>query len=521
MHRPLATFFVRSRSLVAVSAAIAVASFALHPATASAQAVEVQQLTSPVPISNEYFGDRIAIDGDLMVIGGRGEGGTASSAGKTWVFRFDPATQEWLLDATLTSSTPETNGAFGYAVAIHGEVIAVSARYEDSATAVDCGAVHLFRGSRPSTGSWIHEARLTSTVALTNMQFGRALAVHDDVLLVGAPYENTTLGINSGQVHVFEYDRPNRSWNETTTLLDPDGSGYDYAGSSLAFDGTTALVGTPGEVGSLGFANEGSVSIWTKGATNWTHSLELRGPSANVEAFGYSVALDGVDLIVGAPSHNVVGGPAGTGAVHFFTLRNGTWTPSGTFANPIALNYVYFGRSVALRGKTALAGTDYYAVNRAWSFRKGRFNRGWSLDQELGGSDKGTADNYGSAVGIGDETLVVGAPTHGGTYTGKVYLFDSDEINLSITPTQPAPGQTISVSVYDGTPGDPVMLVVDEIDGIPTWIVLTLDVFDATHRYEFDADAENPLLGFNVGLLALKLSPTGPVVFSDRVNVDL
>ncbi len=515
--------FLRSRGMPGLAALCA--SVALGDG-ARAQAIEQEVLKEPVPVPYHRFGSAMAVDGDLLVVGGRSTGGYAGSEGVAVVYRWDPVAEEWQFETTLLSSTPETNGAFGSAVAIHGDVIAVAARYEDSSSASDCGAVHLFRGGSAVGGTWVHQQRLTSTVATSNNEFGKSLALHGDVLLAGAPYEYTAMGASTGQVHVFEYDSVGQVWNESAPLLDPDASGFDYAGASVAFDGTTALVGTPGEVTGAGAFNTGTVSLWTKSASTWTHTRELVSPApVGGEQFGAAVALDrvnGVDMIVGAPGWSGSSGKAYCGGVHFFTLHNGSWQHSGTFENPDPWVFEAYGSSVTIEGKIAMAGTGY--ANQAASYRKGRFQKGWFFDQELGASSLVFADDYGAALAISGEQLLVGAPgidipffaDHGG-----VYLFDSDEINLSITPTQPAPGQTISVSVYDGTPGDPVMLVVDEIDGIPTWIVLTLDTFAANHRFEFDADAENPLLGFNVGVLALKLSPTGPVVFSDRVNVDL
>lgn len=519
MHRfaPLLRAARARRPALARGASLALAAAALA-VDASAQAIEQGALVPPAPNGDLRFGDAIAVDGDLMVVGAPGNPGYPQSTGQARVYRWDPVDAEWDYEQTLVSSTPELDGQFGIAVAIEGDVIAVTARYEDSPNAVDAGAVHVFRGGRIAGGTWTHEQKLTSATGGTNEEFGHGIALHDELLLVGAPYATTVKGVNSGVVHTFAYDSGSSTWNEGAQLIDPDGDSYDYAGFSVAFDGTTALVGAPGESTTLPFSNQGSVSIWTLGTFNWTHSLELRSTSTLVEEFGYAVALDGVDLVVGAPSHDAPGA-AGTGAVHFFTFHNGSWQPRGTVVNPALGNYVHFGREVALEGSTALAGTG--GLNRAFSFRKGKFQKGWFFDQELGASDKVWDDQYGSAVAISDERLMIGASAQGGVDAGKVYLFDADELNLSITPTQPAPGQLISVSVYDGTPGDPLLLVVDEIDGIPTWIVLAADVFDAQHRFEFDVFAENPLLGFNVGVMAWKLSPTGPVVGSEKVHVDL
>ena len=504
-------------------ASVVLAASAALGDAAQAQAIEQAVLKAAVPTPHQRFGDAIAVDDDLLVVGGKGDNGYSGSEGLAWVYRWDPVATEWQFETTLASSAPEANGAFGSAVAIHGDVIAITARYEDSTNAVDSGAVHLFRGGRAIGGTWTHQQRLTSTTATFNEEFGFSLALHDDVLLVGVPLANTVKGYDSGQVHVFEYDGVGQVWNESAPLLDPDGSNYDYAGKCVAFDGTTALIGTPGEADGSGLGNRGTVSIWTMGASTWTHTRELLSPSPlNGEQFGFAVALDGVDMIVGSPGWSGSSGKAFCGGIHFFTLRNGIWQPSGTHENPDPWVLEAYGSSVALKGKIALAGAS--SDNQAASYRKGKFNKGWFFDQELSASNAAFEDGFGTALAIGNGQLLVSAfgidlpflQDHGG-----IYLFDSDEINLAITPTQPNPGETMSLVAYDGLANDPILLVVDEIDDVPVWIELIYSTFGANHRFELDIDAENPLFGLNVGVRALKLSPTGPVVISERVNVDI
>ncbi len=508
----------RRPSSAPFAAALVTGWSALAPAAAFAQAIEQSSLTPPGATGHEFFGHAIAADGDLMVVGGPGETGYSVSAGEAWVYRFDPLTAAWQFETSLASSTPELSGAFGHRVAIHGDVIAVTSRYEDAATAVDCGAVHLFRGGRAVGGTWVHQQKLTAANPAFLDAFGEALALHDDVLLVGAPFTDTAVGPDAGQVHAFEYDSVGQVWNETTQLVDPGSYSYDHAGSSLAFDGTTAMVGIPGKAHVPGPQNVGSVLVWSYGTFGWTYSLELRAAVPQSERFGSALAFDGVDLIVGAPSHTGAGFQ-NCGAVHFLTLRNGLWQPSGTHVNPDPWYFEAFGGTVALKGKVALAATG--RMNEAYSYRKGRFNKGWFLDQELGGSDKAIDNYYGNGLAISDERVMVGAPWHGGTYKGKVYVFDSDEINLSITPLQPQPGETISLSVYDGLPGDPVLVAVDELDGVPAWIPIGVFAFGSNHRFELDADAEDPLFGIAVGIRAWKISPTEPVVATERVVVDM
>src|SRR6185436_20061344 len=114
-----------------------------------------------------------------------------------------------------------------------------------------------------------------------------------------------------------------------------------------------------------------------------------------------------------------------------------------------------------------------------------------------------------------------GNDTVAGSDWGVVYGFDDSEISLTITPSNPTPGQTMTFSAFRGDPGAVVMVTISDIDGVPTFIRLIVYVFAADHTFTFTADAPNPLYGADVGMRAWKIGPTGPVVLSDLAVIDV
>ncbi len=495
---------------------------------AAGQALEQQIISPTIGTSTQNFGRGVAIKGDVLVAGSPADDTNGTNAGAAYVYRYDAATQAWAYEAQLLPSDPEANANFGVSTAVDGDIAVVGCYLEDNTKGTDAGAVYIFRRNS-STGVWTQEQKLTPSVGAATDWYGYNVSLVGNVLLVGAPYADTSNGTDSGLVYVYRYKNSIVKWAEESTLVDPTGGVSDWAGWSLAFDGATAVVGSPAEE-NPGFGDTGTVGVWTVSGTTWTQTAELQAAAIqNYSWFGSAVGVSGDQIVVGARYFDV-GGVTDAGAAYFFSKASGSWTQTGLITNPDPVSSDQFGQSATVSGKLALVGG--YLDNAfgradsgmAYTFRKGKGNKGWYLDQDLAASDGANYDGFGVSMACSDEHIVIGGYMNdltGGTDWGAVYAFDADEINLKITPTSPLPGETMTVSIYDGEENAPVLLVVDEVDGIPVFIEIVTFVFGADHRLTFDTDAENPLLGFNVGVTAWKISPTGPLVFSDRVHVDV
>lgn len=517
--------FIRAR---AASAAALLGGWAALGSVASAQALEQQQVTPTLGTSTQKFGRAVATVGDLLVVGSPEDDTKATNAGAAYVYRWDTALAAWAFEAQLFPTDPEASAQFGISTAVDGDVAVVGCYLEDNAKGTDAGAVYVFR-KNSSTGVWSQEQKLTPSVGAATDWYGFTISLVGSVLVVGAPYADSANGTDSGLAYVYRYKNSIVKWAEETTLVDPDGAANDYAGWSLAFDGATAVIGSPTENQGGGY-DSGSVGVWTVSGTTWTQTAELGAATMqNYSWFGSSVGVSGGDIVVGARYYDVTG-IGDVGACYFFGNSGGTWAETALFTNPDPESSDQFGQSAAMSGKLAVVGS--YLDNAfgradsgmAYTFRKGKGTKGWFLDQDLAASDGSSNDGFAVSLACSAERIVSGGygnDTASGTDWGVVYDFDADEINVTINPSQPLPGQTMTVSIFDGAENDPVLLVVDEVNGVPVWIEVVLYVFGADHRLTFDVDAENPLLGFNIGVSAWKISPTGALVRSDRVHADV
>ena len=181
--------------------------------------------SNPQLNSRYFFGNSIAINGDTIVVGSKGEGSSATSSGAitldslksgaAYVFIRDAG--NWTEQALLKASTVDADDSFGTSVAIDGDTILVGAVGEDSSSVGDqtdnsanaAGAAYVF--SR-SAGTWTQQAFLKASNAETNDQFGSSVAISGDILIVGAAGEASSTSGNemdnselfAGAVYVWQ-----------------------------------------------------------------------------------------------------------------------------------------------------------------------------------------------------------------------------------------------------------------------------------------------------------------------------
>ena len=122
---------------------------------------------------NDRFGDSVAVDGDIAVIGAdlSYEGGVRS--GSAYVYDLATGDLRW----KLTPPSLVSGDEFGSSVAISGDRIIIGSAGHDSGT----GTAYVFD---TVSGSMLRE--LTASDPIPNAQFGCSVAISEGVALVGA-----------------------------------------------------------------------------------------------------------------------------------------------------------------------------------------------------------------------------------------------------------------------------------------------------------------------------------------------
>jgi trimeric autotransporter adhesin len=317
--------------------------------------------------ANDNFGASIAISEDTMVVGApsedsnavgpfRGEdiasaaeNDAAQNAGAAYVFVRNG--ELWELRAYLKPSNTAVGALFGTMVAISGDTIVIGARGDASSPTGDTttfasGSAYVFTRRR---NRWSQTAQLKASNAGAGDNFGAAVAIDDDTIVVGAPGEGSSLtGVNnafdnnsaygSGAAYVFV--RADDSWPQQSYLKPDRVFAGDNFGSSVAISGDRVVIGAIGDdSGATGVNDEaqreaqsasGAAYAFLRERELWTQDAYFKPSVCRAgDSFGYSVAIAGDSVVVGAP-----GSSQGEGAAYVFTNEGGVWLEQGALAVP-------------------------------------------------------------------------------------------------------------------------------------------------------------------------------------------
>ncbi|WP_394825446.1 hypothetical protein [Pendulispora albinea] len=256
--------------------------------------------------SHTYF-PSIAMDGDELVLGWPMDPAGGSNAGAAFVYTRAAAT--WSLAKKLVASDGAAEEAFGWAVGIEGDRIAVSAPGDDDRGQYS-GSVYLYAHA---TQGWTQQQKLLPSATTSEGLFGYVLSLHGGTLAVGAPGDNT-IAATAGAAYAFA--ESGAGWVEQAKLLPADGKPNLQFGGSIAASGATVVAGTLHAAKTWGEELGGAYVFGRAADGGWTQRHKFTsGDPAKLHSFGYTVAMHGSTCLVGSPVQK-----RGPGEVYVFGL---------------------------------------------------------------------------------------------------------------------------------------------------------------------------------------------------------
>ena len=377
----------------------------------------------PEPEENDCFGNALAMTGDYLVVAAEADDTSAINAGRVLVFDLSAAepSEPWL---TLAQPVAQPNGYFGTAIAISGDHLVVGA-YRDDAAAENAGTCHVYNlaGGSPA----VPVASPDKPLPAIADYFGNAVAISGTTVLVSAIHDDKG-DTESGCTYVYSLASP--SPDTSAFALDSPVSGsLDRFGSSVAVDGNTLVIGSPGS--DAGASAAGMVSVHDLSASKPTAVLAtLEDPAPGVdENFGAAVAISGSIVAVGSPGDD--DGAADTGRVFLYNLGNLPATdPSWTLANPTPETGDRFGSTVAISGNIVVVGVGTDDMGAADSGIAYVYNLASPAPtvpiHTLANPSPAINDRFGATVAISGNRIVIGAPgdDSGAADTGIAYVYD-------------------------------------------------------------------------------------------------
>ena len=260
---------------------------------------------------DDIFAYSVAIDGDTIVVGSIFDDDLGPDSGSAYV--FERMGDEWVLAAKLLPDDGEPYDVFGVSVAIDTDTIVIGATYDDT-PGIDAGSAYVFERSGDD---WTQVARLSGIDSATFDSAGRSVAVSADAILMGS-WRDDDNGIDSGSALVFR--RVGGLWMQTAKLTPDDASPGDLFGYAVAIEDDVAVVGTWRDDDNG--VDAGAAYVFRFTGDEWTQSAKIVPDDAHAfDNAGWSVDVAGDTVLVGALGDDQFGDSAG--AAHVFDLSCG------------------------------------------------------------------------------------------------------------------------------------------------------------------------------------------------------
>jgi len=435
-------------------------------------AVHVFDFTSGVnsqviPITQDDFVEDVAVAGNFLVIGGRNSVEIWSRTGPSQPFNGPIYTDNTAGVGRSVDVDAAGNAAIGIPTF--------------SNTAVATGAVQVlqFNGTTFVQTELLQEPNFTFGAAM-----GTSVAIDGITLITGAPGTGVG-GSNDGTVWVYTRIDDASPYGDPFNSITGDGTAVNNFGASVAFEGDRIVVGAPADAGgngrvyvfnllgvggalptatgdtggenntgasvdisgdvivvgaSNGESNEqGHLTTWGWNGSQWveTASPILAADGETSDTLGVAVAIDGLNIVAGAPNDDTNGTNAG--AAYTFVADEAMMEPANKITPEGGLDGDLAGFAVEVTGNTLAIGAPQYTDIPAGTFGNNGFGvvyiyeradsaSPWVFLQALTAPvPTGFEHEFGEAIALTNDWLAVsspGAQSTGGVNGGVVYVFN-------------------------------------------------------------------------------------------------
>jgi hypothetical protein len=184
---------------------------------------------------NGWFGNDLALEGETLLVGAPG-GNSATTLHMGVGYIFERSGSTWIERAKLAPAAGQVMDFIGYSVDLHGGLAVLGAPSSD-ASGNDTGAAYTFE---KSGNVWAEHAMLLPATNSAEGHFGLSVATDGLRILVGAHGQNAQ-GLGSGAA--YEFLPGGGQWTEHRRLLPGDGVAGDNFGVAVALLDDVAVIG--------------------------------------------------------------------------------------------------------------------------------------------------------------------------------------------------------------------------------------------------------------------------------------
>ena len=422
----------------------------------------IEKLIAENSPESEYFGGRMAATNDHWVLGVTEADDEGQNAGAAYV--FESFGDDWVQPQKLTGGQGSPRAHAGSSLALFGDRILFGAPYQDRGVFNGVGAayVYQFDGAR-----WWPEQKLLANDGDDHDQFGTAILLQDDLIMIGAPMKDHPPHYEAGSIYWFA--QQGNQWQQVKRIQAPAPSKNMYYGRSLAMIDGRLFVGATGD----NEAGEGAGAVYVLEMQQgmWQHTQKIIPPrDAEFQAFGRQLKTAGDWLFVTAWHDGLI--DPSVGVVHVYHKDNLT-TPLQTLL-PNHPGGMSFGRGIGATDSEVFIGSYIDAsLNSRHAVEVFRFDgQQWAFHQRLD-PDLETAGSpwFGTGISVHQDHALIGSPGGEvlGTKTGLARLYRRDgELwteAMTLTPTNASTGDGFAGEVLLSTDKMVVAAMGDDFRG--------------------------------------------------------
>ncbi len=325
-------------------------SVSVYDITSGTPQAPVLVIDNPAPGQNDYFGAAVALSGNLVIASAyQDDASSASNSGTVYVFnRTSPTPAQPVL--TISNPSPQAGDSFGNALAVSGSLLAVGA-IENDTGAADAGSVYVYdlSSQTPSVPVLV----LDHPEPAADDWFGQSVAISGTTIAIGA-HGNDSGATDAGSVYVYDTASPSPTV-PVAILRNPEPGAGDWFGYSVGISGSRVVVGS--HLNDTGDEDAGSAYVFDLGSPDpEVPAAVLDHPLPEREDyFGIAVAISGTRVVVGASE--VDAGSEDSGSAFVYELTSAApAVPVEVLDYPAKEEGDFFGLSAAIDGANILVG---------------------------------------------------------------------------------------------------------------------------------------------------------------------
>ena len=265
---------------------------------------------------------------------------------------------QWSQKLKMQASDENINDNFGSAVAMNDDYILIGSYNANGVSLSDVGKVYVWKQSYSTFSEY---QILAPNLQAVSMNFGSSVAIEDNFLMVGAPNRFFNSKEKAGSVYYYKYNGGTGKWGilnsgpykEDVLIEHGTPAAFDRFGCSISINGNYMIIGASGKGG----GGKGKACVYKYQGGNWVHVKDIVGStSANNDEFGHKVQVLGNLAYVSAPNHNT-----NRGIIYIFNRTSGgsdNWGEIQKVSMENAYINTYFGCDFSFGNSWGIIGSQ-------------------------------------------------------------------------------------------------------------------------------------------------------------------